>query len=47
MIREVSHVCFWSGRFGLGHFGQILEVGLFGPILVGHFGPLYFIRFFR
>ena len=34
---------FRSGRFGLGHFGPILEVGRFGPVLVGRFGPLYFI----
>ena len=34
---------FRSGRFGLGRFGPILEVGRFGPILVGRFGPLYFI----
>ena len=31
---------FWSGRFGQGRFGSILGVGRFGPILVGHFGPL-------
>ena len=36
------------GRFGpisfrSGRFGLILEVGRFGPILVGRFGPLYFI----
>ena len=36
------------GRFGpipfrSGRFGPILEVGRFGPILVGRFGPLYFI----
>ena len=35
------------GRFGpipfrSGRFGPILEVGRFGPILVGRFGPLYF-----
>ena len=35
---------FRSGRFGLGRFGPILEVGRFGPILVGRFGPLYFIK---
>ena len=34
---------FRSGRFGLGRFGPTLEVGRFGPILVGRFGPLYFI----
>ena len=34
---------FRSGHFGLGRFGQILEVGRFGPILVGRFGPLYII----
>ena len=34
---------FRSGRFGLGRFGPIIEVGRFGPILVGRFGPLYFI----
>ena len=34
---------FQSGRFGLGRFGPILEVGRFGQILVGRFGPLYFI----
>ena len=36
------------GRFGpipfrSGRFGPILEVGRFGPILVGRFGPLYSI----
>ena len=36
------------GRFGpipfrSGRFGPILEVGRFGPVLVGRFGPLYFI----
>ena len=36
---------FRSGRFGLGRFGPILEVGRFGPVLVGRFGPLYFIYF--
>ena len=40
-----------SGRFGpipfrSGRFGPILEVGRFGPVLVGRFGPLYFIQFF-
>ena len=30
----------WSGHFGLGCFGPISEVGRFGPILVGRFGPL-------
>ena len=34
---------FRSGRFGLGRFGPILEVGRFGQISVGRFGPLYFI----
>ena len=34
---------FRSGHFGLGLFGPILEVGCFGLILLGHFGPLYFI----
>ena len=34
---------FRSGHFGLGCFGRILEVGRFGPVLVGCFGPLYFI----
>ena len=34
---------FRSGCFGLGRFGPILEVGRFVPILVGRFGPLYFI----
>ena len=34
---------FRSGRFGLGRFGPISEVGRFGPALVGRFGPLYFI----
>ena len=33
------------GRFGLGRFGPILEVGRFGPVVVGRFGPLYFIYF--
>ena len=36
---------FRSGRFGLGRFGPILEVGRFGPVLVGRFGLLYFIYF--
>ena len=36
---------FRSGRFGLGRFGPILEVGRFDPVLVGRFGPLYFIYF--
>ena len=36
---------FRSGRFGLGRFGPILEVGRFGPVLVGRFGPFYFIYF--
>ena len=36
---------FRPGRFGLGRFGPILEVGRFGLLLVGHFGPLYFIYF--
>ena len=31
---------FRSGRFGLGRFGLILEVGRFGPVLVGPFSPL-------
>ena len=40
-----------SGRFGpipfrSGRFSPILEVSHFGPILVGHFGQLYFIYFF-
>ena len=34
---------FRSGRFDLGRFGPILEVGRFGPTLVGRFGPVYFI----
>ena len=34
---------FRSGHFGLGRFDPILEVGRFGPILVGRYGPLYFI----
>ena len=39
------------GRFGpipfrSGRFGPILKVGRFGPLLVGRFGPLYFIYFF-
>ena len=29
--------------FQSGRFGPILEVGRFGSILVGRFGPLYFI----
>ena len=36
-------ILFRSGRFGLSRFGPILEVCRFGPILVGRFGPLYFI----
>ena len=36
---------FRSGRFGLSHFGPILGAGRFGPILVGRFGLLYFIKF--
>ena len=28
---------FQSGRFGLGRFGPILEVGRFNPVLVAHF----------
>ena len=39
-------ISFRSGRFGLGRFGPILGVGRFGPILVGRFGPLYFILIF-
>ena len=31
---------FRSGRFGLGRFDPILEVGRFGPILGGRFGLL-------
>ena len=35
---------FPSGHFGLGRcFGPMSVVGHFGPILAGHFGPLYFI----
>ena len=33
---------FRSGRFSLGHFCPISGVSRFGPILAGHFGPLYF-----
>ena len=32
------------GLFGLGRFGPISGVGHFGPILVGRFGPLYFLQ---
>ena len=34
---------FRSGRFGPGRFGPILNVGRYGHIMVGRFGPLYFI----
>ena len=43
-----TEVALPMGRFGpipfrSGRFGPILEVGRFGPILVGRFGPRYFI----
>ena len=38
---------FRSGRYGLGHFSQILEVGRFSPVSMGPFDPLYFIYCFR
>ena len=40
---QVCHMyAFRSGRVGLGSFGPILGVGRLGPVLLGHFGPLYF-----
>ena len=37
--------CFGPIPFRSGRFGLILEVGCFGPVLVGRFGPLYLICF--